>query len=68
MYEVNQIIRVCEGVYKGVQAQVLKVDRRNMRMQIELPFAGRSVKTWVEYEIVSEVPAADSDPTPAKPQ
>ena len=68
VYEVNQIIRVCEGVYKGVQAQVLKVDRRNMRMQIELPFAGRSVKTWVEYEIVSEVPAADSDPTPAKPQ
>ena len=54
VYEVDQIIQVCEGVYKGIKAQVLKVDRRNARMQIELPFAGRSVKTWVEYEIVKE--------------
>ena len=60
VYEVNQIIHVCEGAYKGVTAQVLKVDRRNMRMQIEIPFAGRSVKTWVEYEVVKDINNTDT--------
>ena len=32
---------------------ILKVDRRASRMQIEIPFARRIVKTWVEYEIIS---------------
>ncbi len=52
VYEVDQVIYVCEGAYRGVTAKILKVDRRNMRMQVEIPFASRSVKTWVEYEIV----------------
>ena len=51
---VDQVIYVCEGAYRGVTAKILKVDRRNMRMQVEIPFASRSVKTWVEYEIVKE--------------
>lgn len=64
VYEVNQMIHICEGFYKGIEARIQKVDHRNMRMQIEIPFAGRSVKTWVEYEIVSEVQKAEGDPKP----
>ncbi len=48
----GQMIRVCKGAYCGLESRVLKVNRRNMRMQIEIPFANRMVKTWVEYEIV----------------
>lgn len=55
VYQEGQMIRVCEGVFEGVETRILKVNRRNMRMQIEIPFAGRSVRTWVEYEIVKSV-------------
>lgn len=52
VYQEGQMIRICEGAYEGVETKILKVNRRNMRMQIEIPFAGRQVRTWVEYEIV----------------
>jgi len=54
VYQEGQMIRICKGAYAGVETQILKVDKRNMRMQIEIPFAGRQVRTWVEYEIVRE--------------
>ena len=52
VYEEGQRIRVCEGVYEGVETRILKVNRQKSRMQIEIPFADRLVRTWVEYEIV----------------
>ena len=52
VYQEDQMIRLHDGVYKGVQTRILKVDHRNMRMQIAIPFAGMQVKTWVEYEVV----------------
>jgi len=55
VYQEGQMIRICEGAYEGVETKILKVNRRNMRMQIELPFAGRQIRTWVEYEIVKAV-------------
>ena len=55
VYEEGQMIRICQGAFEGVETQILKVNRRNMRMQIEIPFAGRPVRTWVEYEIVNAV-------------
>ena len=59
VYQEGQLIRLCEGAYKGVETRILKVNRRNMRMQIEIPFAGHSVKTWVEYEVVEEAEAGE---------
>ena len=52
VYEEGQMIRICQGAFEGVETKILKVNRRNMRMQIEIPFAGRPVRTWVEYEVV----------------
>ena len=52
VYQEGQMIRICKGAYEGVETKILKVNKRNMRMQIEIPFAGMPVKTWVEYEIV----------------
>ena len=52
VYQEGQMIRICEGVYEGVETKILKVNRRNMRMQIEIPFASQKIKTWVEYEMV----------------
>ena len=54
VYEEGQMIRIARGAFEGVEAKILKVNRRNMRMQIELPFAAQKVKTWVEYEVVAE--------------
>lgn len=52
VYQEGQLIRICQGAFQGVETKILKVNRRNMRMQIEIPFASQNIKTWVEYEIV----------------
>ena len=52
VFRVGQRIQICKGAFAGVEARILKVDHRRMRMQIELPFTRQSVKTWVEYELV----------------
>ena len=54
VYEEGQRIRICDGAYRGLETKILRVDRRNHRMQIEIPFASRAVRTWVEYELVEE--------------
>ena len=52
VYREGQMIRICEGAFAGVEAKILRVNRRNMRIQIELSFASTVVKPWVEYEMV----------------
>ncbi len=52
VYEEGQMIRLADDAFQGVEAKILKVNHRNQRLQIELPFAGTLVKTWVEYEMV----------------
>ncbi len=52
VYQEGQMIRICQGAFAGLETRILRVNRRNMRMQIEIPFADRLVRTWVEYEIV----------------
>ena len=52
VYKEGQRIHVCKGAFEGVHAEIVKVDHRNGRMLIEIPFAKRVVRTWVEYEIV----------------
>lgn len=54
VYQEGQMIRICEGVYEGVETRILKVNRQKGRMQIEIPFAHRTIKTWVEFEIVTD--------------
>ena len=54
VYQEGQMIRLTEGAFAGVEASILRVNRRNMRMQIAIPFAGKHIKTWVEYEMVEE--------------
>ena len=52
VYREGQRIHVCKGAFEGLETKILKVNRRNSRILIEIPFAMRPVKTWVEYEIV----------------
>ena len=62
VYREGQRIHICKGVYEGLETRILKVNHRNQRMQIEIPFANMLVKTWVEYEIVEDCggqPSAD---------
>ena len=51
VYREGNRIRICEGAFAGMKATIRKVDHRASRMQVEIPFAGRAVKTWLEYEI-----------------
>lgn len=55
VYKEGQMIRICEGAFEGVETKILKVNRRNVRMQIEILFASQKIKTWVEYEIVKAI-------------
>ena len=52
VYREGQRIRVCRGAFEGLETKILKVNHRNSKMLIEIPFANRSVQCWVEYEIV----------------
>ena len=53
VYQEGQMIRLKEGAFAGLETRILKVNRRSLRMQIEIPFAQSSMKTWVEYEVVA---------------
>ena len=55
VYQEGDRIRICEGAFKNVPAKILKVDRRNNLMQVEILFARQPVKTWLEYEIVESI-------------
>ena len=60
VYREGDRIRICKGAFAGVAAEIRKVDHRASRMMIEIPFAHRKIKTWVEYEIVEpETPAEE---------
>ncbi|MBQ9196145.1 MAG: hypothetical protein IJ157_02790 [Clostridia bacterium] len=61
VYQEGQTIHICKGAFEGVDARILKVNRRNMRMQIEIPFAHRPVRTWVEYEVVDSFSGEDGE-------
>ena len=61
VYQEGDRIHLTEGAFSGLKAKILKVDHRAGRMQIEIPFARRLVKTWVEYEIVDPAAAKFSD-------
>ena len=54
VYREGQVIRVCEGAYDGLETKILKVNRPKGRMQIEIPFANRFIRTWVEFEIAED--------------
>ena len=52
VYKEGQKIKLADDAFQGIEAKILKASHRNRRLQIELPFAGMLVKTWVEYEMV----------------
>ena len=54
VYQEGQIIRICEGAFKGLETRIVKVNRQKKRMQIEIPFANTFVKTWVGFDIIND--------------
>ena len=54
VFQEGDRIRVCDGMYAGLETRILKINKRNLRMLIEIPFAGMQVKSWVEYVMVRE--------------
>ena len=54
VYEEGQLIRICESPFERLETRILKDNRQKKRMQIEIPFASTFVKTWMEFEIVSD--------------
>ena len=59
VYQEGQTIRIINGVFGGVEAKILRVDRRQARLEIALPFDKTEVKTWVEFEMVEEAEATE---------
>ena len=54
VYQEGDRIQICDGAYAGLETVILKVNRRNMRMMIQIPFGGMQVETWMEYEMVKQ--------------
>ncbi|MBR5948722.1 MAG: hypothetical protein IKZ82_08790 [Clostridia bacterium] len=54
VYEEGDIIKLKDDAFSGFETKILKLDRRKHRMQIEIPFANSTIKTWVEYELVEK--------------
>ena len=52
--ETDGRLEITDESFRDIQAEILKVDRRNKRMKIEIPIAGNKVQTWVEYEIIQK--------------
>ena len=57
VYREGDRVRIRDGAFEGVQAEITRLDRRNHRMKIEIPFAGRKVSTWLEYEMTEPDPS-----------
>ena len=45
---------IADETFDDTETKILKVDRRNHRMKIEIHFQFSRVQTWVEYEIVEQ--------------
>ncbi len=45
---------IADETFRSIHTEILKVDRRNRRMKIEILFADHRVQTWVEYEIIQQ--------------
>ena len=45
---------LADDTFQAIPTRILKVDRRNHRMKIEIQVTGKAVQTWVEYEIVQK--------------
>ena len=52
--ETDGHLTVTDETFEGIPVEILKVDRRNSRMKIEMLVANNKVQTWVEYEIVGQ--------------
>ena len=52
--ETDGRFEITDETFRDIRTEILKVDRRNKRMKIEMPIAGNKVQTWVEYEIVQK--------------
>ena len=54
VYTKGQTVRICEGAFENTKVDILKVDHRNHRIQIQMRFADQIIKTWVNYEMVED--------------
>ena len=52
VYREGDRLVINKGLFKGIETEILRVNRRNHRMLIEIPFTDTKVQTWVEYEEV----------------
>lgn len=45
-------LEISPDSFRGMDVSILRVDRRNSRMQIEIRFLRQKIRTWVEFEII----------------
>ena len=45
---------ITDETFRDVPVKILKADRRNKRIKIEIQITGKQLQTWVEYEIVEK--------------
>ena len=54
VYTDGQMIHICEGAFENAKVDIVKVDHRNRRIQIQMFFTDQMIKTWVNYEMVED--------------
>ena len=55
-------LTIKDGIFEGMNARILRVDRRYQRMNIEVPFNGDLIRTWLQYEIVEKKSSKKGSP------
>ena len=53
-YQEGERVRLASEALGGFEGEIIKLDRRKGRAQIQYDFDGRQIKVWVGYEMLKE--------------
>lgn len=55
VYEVEDRIRLCEGLLSGMSGKIRAVDRQYTRMLVTFEFDGQERKIWLGYDVTAKI-------------
>ena len=50
VYREQERLQIHQGLFDGLEVEILKVNRRTHAMQIQIPLGTEQLKAWVQYE------------------
>lgn len=63
-YEEGDRVKLADSSFLGLSGEIIKLDRRKGRAQVQFRFDEKEIKAWVGYDLIDEVPS--EEPTAAE--